>query len=392
MYKIKQVPEDFIVEEITRFGNGIQVKEDKEDCKYIYCILKKRDYTTLKALQIISHELGLSLNNIGFAGNKDRVAVTQQAISIYDPGNRAKPKIDKFNSDNSAKGIELKFVGYGNCPISLGELEGNKFRIVVRNLGNKELVKLKKLDAMQLNDTKQLKFVNFYGEQRFSKSNKDIGKLLLQKRFKDAVELIIKTEGESENKVTSYLTNYSNDYVNALKQIPRKLLLMYVHSYQSYIWNLAAEKVLRKIKGDKKKSIEQNKEKDTEGHGKDNSEMHVIEIPVVGFGTDIDRIENTIIRKIVSDIMKKECMTERDFIIRQLPEVSAEGKYRQLFCEVRDFKIIAITDGLTKEDKSAKKDGLAEEDELHKGKKKRFLEFTLPKSSYATEVVRQMFE
>src|SRR3989344_2411131 len=329
MYKIKQVPEDFIVEEITRFGNGIQVKEDKEDCKYIYCILKKRDYTTLKALQIISHELGLSLNNIGFAGNKDRVAVTQQAISIYDPGNRAKPKIDKFNSDNSAKGIELKFVGYGNCPISLGELEGNKFRIVVRNLGNKELVKLKKLDAMQLNDTKQLKFVNFYGEQRFSKSNKDIGKLLLQKRFKDAVELIIKTEGESENKVTSYLTNYSNDYVNALKQIPRKLLLMYVHSYQSYIWNLAAEKVLRKIKGDKKKSIEQNKEKDTEGHGKDNSEMHVIEIPVVGFGTDIDRIENTIIRKIVSDIMKKECMTERDFIIRQLPEVSAEGKYRQ---------------------------------------------------------------
>ncbi|HIH42643.1 TPA: tRNA pseudouridine(13) synthase TruD [Candidatus Woesearchaeota archaeon] len=379
MYKIKQLPEDFVVEEITRFGNGIEVKESKDDCKYIYCILKKRDYTTLKALQIISHELGLSLNNIGFAGNKDRIAVTQQAISIYDPGNRAKLKIDKFNSDCETKGINLQFVGHGNCPISLGELEGNKFKIVIRNLGNKELLKLKKLDAMQLTDEKRLKFVNLYGEQRFSKSNKDIGKLLLQKRFKDAVELIIKTEGESENKVNRYLTNYSNDYVNALKQIPRKLLLMYVHSYQSYLWNMAAEKMLKKIKGDKENNIK--------GYEKDN-----IEIPVVGFGTDINKIENVIVKKIVSDIMKKEAMTERDFIIRQLPEVSAEGKYRQLYCEVKNFKIIAIKDGLTKEDKSAKKDGLVEEDELHKGKKKRVLEFTLPKSSYATEVIKQIFQ
>ena len=379
MYKIKQLPEDFVVEEITRFGNGIEVKESKDDCKYIYCILKKRDYTTLKALQIISHELGLSLNNIGFAGNKDRIAVTQQAISIYDPGNRAKLKIDKFNSDCETKGINLQFVGHGNCPISLGELEGNKFKIVIRNLGNKELLKLKKLDAMQLTDEKRLKFVNLYGEQRFSKSNKDIGKLLLQKRFKDAVELIIKTEGESENKVNRYLTNYSNEYVNALKQIPRKLLLMYVHSYQSYLWNMAAEKMLKKIKGDKENNIK--------GYEKDN-----IEIPVVGFGTDINKIENVIVKKIVSDIMKKEAMTERDFIIRQLPEVSAEGKYRQLYCEVKNFKIIAIKDGLTKEDKSAKKDGLVEEDELHKGKKKRVLEFTLPKSSYATEVIKQIFQ
>src|SRR3989338_5846191 len=252
MHKIKQQPEDFVVEEITRLGDGIEIKSKG---KYIYCILKKRNYTTLKALQVISYELGISLNNIGFAGNKDRTAVTQQAISIYDPGNRVRTKIDKFNSDYGTESLNLQFVGHGDCPISLGELGGNKFRIVIRNLGNRELLKLKKSDA------KPLKFINLYGEQRFSKNNKDIGKLLLRKRFKDAVELIIKSEGEIENKVTHYLNNYSNDYVNALKQIPRKLLLMYVHSYQSYLWNLAAEKILKKTNEN-------------------------IEIPVIGFGTD----------------------------------------------------------------------------------------------------------
>ncbi len=349
MYKIKQLPEDFIVEEITRFDNGIEVKKSKEDCKYLYCILKKRDYTTLKALQLISQELGIGLNNLGFAGNKDRTAITQQSISIYDPGNRARSRIDKFNSEYESKGISLEVIGYGQCPISLGELEGNKFKIVVRNLTDKELSKLKKLG------TKSLKFVNLYGEQRFSKNNKDIGKLLLQKRFKDAVELILKTESEIENKVTRYLKDYSNDYVNALKQIPRKLLLMYVHSYQSYLWNIAAEKILKKMKT---KKTNEN-----------------IEIPVIGFGTNIDGIENSTVKKICLEIMKKECITERDFIIRQLPEVSAEGKYRQLFCEMKDFAIVD-------DDK----------DELNQGKKRVTLEFTLPKSSYATEVIRQMLE
>ncbi len=341
MYKIKQQPEDFVVEEITRLGDGIEIKDKG---KYIYGILKKRNYTTLKALQVISYELGISLNNIGFAGNKDRIAVTQQAISIYDPGNRVRTKIGKFNSDYGTESLNLQFVGHGDCPISLGELRGNKFRIVIRNLGNRELLKLKKSDA------KPLKFINLYGEQRFSKNNKDIGKLLLQKRFKDAVELIIKSEGEIENKITRYLNNYSNDYVNALKQIPRKLLLMYVHSYQSYLWNLAAEKILKKTKEN-------------------------IRIPVIGFGTNINSIKNAFVEKIVLDIMKKEKITERDFIIKQLPEVSAEGKSRNLFCDVIDFKIQE-----------------AEDDDLNKGKKKVALEFTLPKSSYATEVIRQIFQ
>ena len=128
MYRLKETPEDFIVKEISI------VKPGKQGT-YAYVLLKKRSYTTLRAIQHIAERLHIPLKDIGLAGNKDKDAVTEQVISVKNAG-------EKRIGNVGLKDIELEFLGYGNKPISLGDLEGNQFRIVARDVDEKERTNL----------------------------------------------------------------------------------------------------------------------------------------------------------------------------------------------------------------------------------------------------------
>ena len=77
MYKIKQLRSDFIVKEISDVVNRIQ-----NNGKYAYYTLKKTNLTTVGALEILSKKFKIPLKNFGFAGNKDKNAITVQKISI----------------------------------------------------------------------------------------------------------------------------------------------------------------------------------------------------------------------------------------------------------------------------------------------------------------------
>ncbi len=293
MYKIKQKPEDFIVNEIT----NIKLKKKGN---YSIFLLKKKNYTTEKAVQTIANKLNIPRKFISYAGNKDKVAITTQYISIKNV------KIKELE----LKDIRLDFKGYLDKPVLLGDLKGNEF--VIKVISNKTPKKITKM-------------INYFGEQRFSKNNKEIGKLIVKRDFKRAVSLIIKNDSEQ---VKEYLSKNPNDYIGALRKIPLKILKLYVHSYQSYLWN---EMVVK---------------------------SNVKYIPIIGFGTKIT--EN------IKGILEKEEITTRDFIIKQIPELSSEGVERDLFVNIKNLKIEKIKKGY-------------------------IIRFTLPKGSYATEVIKQIF-
>ena len=61
-------------------------------------------------------------------------------------------------------------------------------------------------------------------------------------------------------------------------------------------------------------------------------------------------------------------------MIKQIPELSREGELRNVFVDVKDFKL-----------------GSVEDDDLNVGKKKVKVSFTLRKGSYATIVLRKLF-
>lgn len=309
--KLKQIPSDFIVRE----SSSVEVK-DSGTYSYLKCTKTNRN--TLDVVRRISSLLNIKEKEIGFAGTKDKHAVTEQMISIP----LRKERVQNIEIDN----VSLEFVGYGDKPITLGDLEGNHFEIVVRDVVEQTIEKISHV-------------VNYFDEQRFSTNNKEIGKSIVKKDFKTAAEL-------AECNISG------NDYVGALKTIPLRLLKMYVHAYQSYLWN---ETVASLVEG---KEVPYSLGTFVFG------ETDVEEVPLIGF-TPVENVQK---------IMAKEGITHRDFIIKQIPELSMEGGMRKVCVPVENLSISDFMD-----------------DELNGGKKV-VLSFTLGKGSYATMVVKQLFQ
>ena len=337
MYRLKQVPEDFTVKEIngTAIGNA---------GKYTYFILKKKNYNTINALEAIAGSLRISQKNIGFAGNKDRNAVTEQFISIKN----GKKDFEKV----LLKGITLKYVGKGDEEICLGRLKGNEFSIAIRNLEAKEI---KKIEEKAKN--KQIFMPNYFGEQRFSKNNHLVGESIIKWDFKKAVELVLESNSEQNERIENHLQKQKNDFIGALKIIPFKMLKLYAHSYKSFLFNKALEEFISLSK-------------------KNNDKINYSEnIPIIGFSTELKNLKNKQIKKIVEKITEQEKITERSFIIRAIPDLSPEGGERGAFIKINDFKIISV-----------------EKDELNDGKEKMSVSFSLPKGCYATVFIDFLFK
>ena len=305
MYTIKEKPEDFLVKEIPDYelGEGI----------YAYFWLTKKNENTIDAARRIAEKLKIPLKNIGFAGTKDKIAITKQVISIK-KGKKEEIKL---------KDITLEYIGQGNTPISLGDLKGNEFVITVRN------IKTKRIKTSGL-------IPNLFGPQRFSKNNAEIGKYLVKKQFNKAVELI------NNPGVQEHLESSPADYIGALRIIPLKTRKIYIHAYQSLLWNKTVEQFLKT------------------GHNTNRK------IPIIGFQTDREEIKDADLKEILLNILKQEEITERNFIIPQIKELSSEGAERDLFVKPENLEIDI-------KEKTA------------------IVSFSLKKGSYATVVVDMLF-
>lgn len=340
MYKLKQIPEDFIVREISNF-------EISNEGDYHIFVLRKRGISTPDACDLISKIIKKGIKYISYGGNKDKEAVTEQLISI-----RSDYSIAEINHEK----IQTKFLGKSKIPISLGNLEGNDFEIVVRNIGSLP----QSIDY----------FPNYFDEQRFSKNNVQVGMYLLKKDFRNASLLIV------NKKVKKYLSDKPTDFVGALKKLSRKELMIYVHSVQSLIFNETVSRYLKSLSDGVKVNYKSGE--------KDNIERFMVfpknineslidcEIPIPGFGTRLDR--NDELQSITINIMEEFKVNDRDFIIKQLEGISTEGALRKMFVKVQDLEI-----------------GSFEDDELNQGMKKAKIKFKLQKGSYATAAIKAMF-
>lgn len=308
MHQIKQIPEDFFVKELNN------LKFDNTG-KFSYYLLKKKNYNTLDAIRKACEYWNIDEKYTNFAGTKDKVAITEQYISI----NHGPKK------DLSLKDIELNYLGTGLERLNLGALNGNYFEIVVRNIEKKPETKTR--------------FLNLFDSQRFGKNNDNhiIGKLIIKGKFKEACELIDETK--------EFLTKRPTDVVGALRSLPKKTLKMYIHAYQSYLWNKAALEL---------------------------QDQEVTSLEVIGFGT---KISNEKIKNTYEKIMKEEEITFRDFINRSIPELSEEGTTRTMFINVNDMIICEL-----------------ENDNLNIDKKKVLIKFSLPPGAYATNVIKELFK
>ena len=174
--RIKTYPEDFIVREKIP-------KSIFKGNKCLIYLLKKRNWETMAAVKEIAKRAAIDYKSIGFAGTKDRHAVTYQYISICSENlEEIKRRLDSLKIQD----VSLKFVGYGKR-LKLGMLLGNYFQIIVRDIDPETALERTKEILAEL----KLKggFPNYFGYQRFGERrviNHEVGKLLLKGKFEEA--------------------------------------------------------------------------------------------------------------------------------------------------------------------------------------------------------------
>jgi len=148
--RLRATPEDFQVEEIIGF------EPDGEGEHALLRIRKTGANTEWVARRIASHA-GLPVSVVGYAGLKDRNAVTTQWFSVH-VGPSREP--DWKNLD--AEGVEVLEVHRHRRKLRRGTLRGNRFRIRVGGLE----VESAFLDE-RLEQVRGLGVPNYFGPQRF---------------------------------------------------------------------------------------------------------------------------------------------------------------------------------------------------------------------------------
>jgi tRNA pseudouridine13 synthase len=354
MYKLKSIYEDFVVDEIPCFEKD---HLDQKLGKYIYLELSKTNWNTVSAVNELCKTLSILRSYVNFAGTKDKHAVTKQYLSIKTTGNSEQLK-QKFPLI-LASGIDAKFVGFSDQPLSLGSLKGNRFEIILRNLDQKEKISPRKF------------FVNYFDEQRFSKNNAEIGKAIILKDFKKAAVLV------NDIKVKEQLAKCETDYLKALLCLPKKILMLYLHAYQSYLWNETVSRFLQRKLTNlefETKLLDYSLGKLVLAGDLSISEFEEINIPLIG-ALPLDNLVSTEIKEIIEKLLIEESVSRFDFIIKQLPNMSPEGGTRPLVASILDLEL--------RERK---------EDDLNSGFEKQKIEFVLNKGSYATMAIKFLFK
>ncbi len=158
---IRSCPEDFHVDEILNFafdGEG----------EHLLVHVRKRYQNTADVAQKLARHAGVKVRDIGYAGLKDRNAVTTQWFSVWLPG---KPDPDWSAFENE----DLKILSSQRHRRKLqrGALQGNRFVIVLRDIECEGIADQQTLEQQLVVIQKQ-GVPNYFGEQRFGRGGKNL--------------------------------------------------------------------------------------------------------------------------------------------------------------------------------------------------------------------------
>ena len=359
----------------------------------------------------LSRILRISQKRIGWAGTKDKRAITTQKISIWE---LTAEELERVR----LKDVEFKALGRSNRKLSLGDLWGNRFKITVRDVG----MPVDEVQSRVETISRELEngAPNFFGVQRFGDKRPVthvVGEALVRGDIKDAaltyiarpfpdepdefknVRQFVWDSGDFKEGINRYpsklqfekammnhLVAHPDDYSGAFRVLSPNLQKMFLHAYQSYIFNIILSRRIEKglsiheaydgdvvcFKNEKGLPDTSRLQKVTADNldGINNlirRSRAFVTAPLVGYDTQFSEgapgeIEQGVIRELDVNL--------EGFRVPDMPEIASKGLRREIILPIKpEFSV--------------------EEDEVNEGKTKIVLEFSLQKGAYATTVLRE---
>ncbi len=271
--KLKKRFEDFVVEEITPERRTLEAKDWEEGSeevqethgevkkpRFVVFTLQKMGLSTMDAARIIAASLKVSRAHITYAGLKDKRAITAQAMSAPV---RVRSELESLKLSR----MQIRDLHYSRNSVQIGDLWGNRFSILLRD------IEADCETAARVSETvRESPLLNYFGIQRFGLTRPIthlVGRSLVQKQFEEAVRTMLCTPGEYEPEslksvrerlsgdlqpteeaievfpqdlgyerdVMKQLIRSPRDFEKAIHRIPPRVLTLFVHAYQSYLFN-----------------------------------------------------------------------------------------------------------------------------------------------------------
>ena len=396
--KLRKSIEDFVVDEIS-----VKPPEAHEG-KYTIARVWHRNWEANRLVRRLGSNLRISRRGIGFAGTKDGRSEATQLMS--------------FGADiNAVRELRIPDVRIidtytSNRSISIGDLIGNRFTVTVRDIAED-------IDVRRICEEVHAKlseiggFPNYFGIQRFGTIRpithlvgRDLSKGDAEAAVMRYVGNPIGTESEGdevrrnlqetrdferalrefparftfERIIIAHLVNDPDDYVGALRKLPRNLLMMFVHAYQSHMFNRILSERMRRglpinvpIVGDLVLPLNKNGVPDHDNPidvTEDNIEKALknaahgkafVSGSLYGSESTLAKGE---MGEIEQRIIEEEGVSARDFQIVGLREASSKGTRRELLAPVKELDVAPNDDSVA-------------------------FKFTLNKGCYATCLLRE---
>lgn len=211
--RIKVRPEDFLVEEQPLYelsGSG----------EHIYLFIEKRQLTTSDMVRRITKAFDVRRGDVGFAGLKDKHAITRQLFSVHCPGREIEPKqLERVNDDRCRV---LWHTRHAN-KLRSGHHAGNRFVIRIRDVRVEDVTHAKRV----LDRLTAAGIPNYVGPQRFGyrANNHMLGRHLLLGQWQELLDELLGHPQESDSPaVRRGREAYERgDYAAALDHWPRFL-------------------------------------------------------------------------------------------------------------------------------------------------------------------------
>lgn len=166
---LKRLNEDFIVTELP-------LQQPSGEGEHLWLHVEKNGANTAFVAQQLAEAAGVQERDVGYAGLKDRYAITRQWFSIYLPKGET-PDLTALQHP------EFKVLSQSRHVKKLrpGDLQGNRFRIVLRDVtGDRDAIEA------NLQAVASLGVPNYFGAQRFGHDggNVEQGRAMLAREIR----------------------------------------------------------------------------------------------------------------------------------------------------------------------------------------------------------------